>query len=41
MLCFYMQGMSYVDMTYLKKSDMQQGYIVYNRRKTGTQITVI
>jgi integrase len=40
MLCFYMQGMSYVDMAYLKKSDMQQGYIVYNRRKTGTQITV-
>lgn len=40
MLCFYLQGMSYVDLAHLKKSNLQNGYIVYNRRKTGSQIVV-
>lgn len=40
MLCFYLQGMAFVDLAYLKKADMQQGYIVYCRRKTGTQISI-
>lgn len=32
---FYTRGMSYVDMAYLKKSDITNGTLVYRRRKTG------
>lgn len=32
---FYTRGMSFVDMAYLKKSDIANGTLVYRRRKTG------
>lgn len=37
---FYMRGMSFVDMAYLKKKDCVNGYITYRRKKTGQQLTI-
>lgn len=37
---FYTRGMSFIDMAYLKKSDLKNGFITYRRRKTGQQLTV-
>lgn len=37
---FYTRGMSFVDMAYLKKSDLKNGIITYRRRKTGQQLTI-
>lgn len=40
LLSFYLRGMSFVDMAYLKKSDLSNGQIIYRRRKTGQQLVV-
>lgn len=40
MFAFYMRGMSFVDMAFLKKSDLRHGIITYSRRKTSQQIRV-
>ncbi len=37
---FYMRGMSFVDMAYLRKKDLVHGYIIYRRKKTGQQLTI-
>lgn len=37
---FYTRGMSFIDMAYLKKSDLKNETITYRRRKTGQQLTV-
>ncbi len=37
---FYMRGMSFVDMAYLRKKDLVKGYITYHRKKTGQQLTI-
>ena len=37
---FYMRGMSFVDMAYLKKSDLQNGVLSYRRRKTAQQLFI-
>ncbi len=37
---FYMRGMSFVDMAYLRNKDMINGYIIYRRKKTGQQLTI-
>lgn len=37
---FYTRGMSFVDMAYLKKSDLENGILTYRRRKTGQLLTV-
>ena len=37
---FYTRGMSFVDMAFLKKKDLQNGILVYRRRKTGQQLSV-
>ncbi len=37
---FYTRGMSFVDMAYLRKSDLKNGVLVYRRRKTGQQLSV-
>lgn len=37
---FYMRGMSFIDIAYLKKKDLSNGFVAYNRRKTGQQIVV-
>ncbi|MBP1539557.1 MAG: site-specific integrase [Prevotella sp.] len=40
MFSFYTRGMSFVDMAYLKKSDLKIGILTYRRRKTGQQLTI-
>ena len=40
MFSFYTRGMSFVDMAYLKKTDLQNGVIVYRRRKTGQRLSI-
>lgn len=40
LLSFYLRGMSFMDMAYLKKSDLSNGQISYRRRKTGQQLVV-
>ena len=37
---FYTRGMPFVDMAYLKKSDLKSGILSYRRRKTGQQLHV-
>ena len=39
-LSFMLRGMSFIDMAFLKKSDLRDGYITYRRRKTG-QLLII
>lgn len=40
MFSFYTRGMSFVDMAYLRKTDLQNGILTYRRRKTGQQLTI-
>ncbi len=40
MMNFYLRGMSFIDMAYLKKSDLKDGYVTYRHRKTGQQLTI-
>lgn len=40
MLSFYLRGMSFIDMAYLRKSDLKDGFITYRRRKTD-QLLII
>ena len=37
---FYTRGMSFVDMAYLKKTDLHDGLLSYRRSKTGQQLVV-
>lgn len=37
---YFMRGMAFVDMVYLRKSDIRGGYICYERHKTGTCMMV-
>lgn len=37
---FYTRGMSFVDMAYLKKTDLQNGILIYRRRKTGQELSI-
>lgn len=37
---FYTRGMSFVDVAYLEKTDIIDGVIVYNRRKTGQRLAI-
>ena len=40
MLSLYLQGMAFVDIAYLKKSDIRNGQLQYSRKKTGQALTV-
>lgn len=40
LLSFYLRGMSFIDMAFLKKTDLKNGYITYRRRKTGQQLII-
>lgn len=40
MLSFYLRGMSFIDMAFLRKPDLNSGYVVYRRRKTGQQLVI-
>lgn len=37
---FYTRGMAFVDMTYLKRSDLQAGMLTYRRQKTGQLLAI-
>lgn len=37
---FYTRGMSFIDMAYLKKSDLKNGVLSYRRRKTGQLLNI-
>ncbi|MDE5849083.1 MAG: site-specific integrase [Muribaculaceae bacterium] len=39
-LSFMLRGMSFIDMAFLKKTDLNNGYITYRRRKTGQQLII-
>ena len=40
MFSFYTRGMAFVDMAYLRKSDLKQGILTYRRRKTGQLLCI-
>lgn len=40
LLSFYLRGMSFVDMAYLKRSNLQDGVLVYRRQKTGQLLRI-
>ncbi|WP_217939676.1 site-specific integrase [Duncaniella muris] len=40
MMSFYLRGMSFIDMAYLRKTDLENGRVTYRRRKTGQRLTI-
>lgn len=40
MFSFYTRGMSIIDISYLKKTDLSNGFITYRRKKTGQTLTI-
>ncbi len=40
MFCFFAQGMSFIDMAYLRKENIRDGVCTYYRRKTRQQVEV-
>ena len=40
MLSFYLRGMSFIDMAYLRKSNLTDGRLSYCRRKTGQRLCI-
>ena len=40
MFSFYTRGMPFIDMAFLKKRNIKKGYILYQRHKTGKQMSV-
>lgn len=40
MFSFYTRGMSFIDMAFLKKKDLQRGVLSYRRQKTGQQLSI-
>ena len=40
MLSVYLQGISFVDLAYLKKDDIRNGQLHYSRKKTGQELAV-
>ncbi|MCM1490456.1 MAG: site-specific integrase [Muribaculum sp.] len=39
-LSFYLRGMSFIDMSFLRKCDLNNGHITYRRRKTGQLLSI-
>ena len=40
MFSFYMRGMPFVDIAYLRKTDLKNGMLAYSRKKTNQHLTV-
>lgn len=40
LICFYLRGISFIDLAHLRKSDIKDGYISYVRSKTGQRISI-
>lgn len=40
LLAFYLRGISFIDLAFLRKADLQQGYLTYCRRKTSRPLSI-
>ncbi len=40
MFSFYTRGMSFVDMAFVKKTDIEYGFLTYRRKKTGQLLSI-
>lgn len=40
LMSFYLRGMSFIDMAFLRKSDLRGGHLSYYRHKTGQQLQI-
>lgn len=40
MFSFYLRGISFIDMAFLRKEDCRDGVITYNRKKTGQKLVI-
>ena len=40
MMCFYLRGISFIDLAHLRKSDLKDGYVSYIRSKTGQRLSI-
>ena len=40
LMSFYLRGISFIDLAYLKKTDLKNGYLAYRRRKTNQLLTI-
>lgn len=40
LMSFYLRGMSFIDMAFLKKRDLKNGIVTYRRRKTGQRLAI-
>lgn len=40
LMCFYLRGISFIDLAHLRKSDLRDGYLHYTRSKTGQPLVV-
>lgn len=40
MMSFMLRGMSFVDMAYLRKTDLRDGFVTYRRRKTNHRLSI-
>lgn len=40
MFSFYTRGMSFIDMAFLKRTDLRNGTLTYRRHKTGQQLSI-
>lgn len=40
LMSFYLRGMSFIDMAFLRKTDLKNRYVTYRRRKTGQQLII-
>lgn len=40
LMSFYLRGMSFIDMAFLRKTDLHDGFIRYRRRKTGQMLVI-
>lgn len=40
MLSFFLQGISFIDLAYLRKSDLQGKRLLYRRKKTGQELSI-
>lgn len=39
-MSFMLRGMSFIDMAFLKKTDLKDGYVTYRRKKTGQTLSI-
>lgn len=40
LMSFYLRGISFIDLAYLKKTDLKDGYLSYRRHKTSQLLTI-